>query len=71
MREDSDFCSLELGSGEATGVSEGRGGRMKEALQGRTEQSLPKQAGGGKVRTGEWEKGVCEQIKPPFVAFLC
>jgi len=42
---------------------------MKKALQGGTEQSLPKRAWGGKMRTGEWEKGVCEQMDPLFVAF--
>ena len=42
----------------------------EEGFLGGTEQMLPKQAGGGKVRIEEWEKGVCEQIEPPFVAFL-
>lgn len=50
------------------GVSGGRGGWMKKALQGETERSFPKQAWGRKVRIGEWEKGVCEQTEPLFVA---
>lgn len=45
-------------------------GQVKKAIQGGTEQLLPEQAQEGKVGIGEWEKGVCEQIEPPFITFL-
>lgn len=47
----------------------------EEGSPGTIEQLLPKQAWEGKVRTEEWEEGVCEQTEPlsPSCerAFLC
>lgn len=55
LGQDRDFCSLELESGETAEVPEARDGWLKVALQGGTEQSLPRQARG---------KGVCKQTTP-------
>lgn len=75
MRGQWGFCSLELGSGEATLAPEGRDGWMKKGFLRGTEQLFPRQVWGGKVRIWEWEKGVCEQIEPLLPscerAFLC